>query len=141
MISTLTCLSAFVATMQFGLASRYGDPGDRYAGRTLTCHRFMEPRSFRAAIAQGCAHRWLPCGTRLLVGNTRTGRIGACTVVDRGPYGAMHRGRWVIKRRARDPGTWRGVLDLLPPVASRLGLNGLEPVLVQPVRPRAARVQ
>ena len=137
MMGTPTCLSAFLATVQFGLASRYGDPGDNLAGRTLSCHRSMAGPTFRRAVSQGCAHRWLPCGTRLLIQNAANGRIGICTVVDRGPYGAMHRGRWVIKRRERDPGTWRGVLDLLPPVADRLGVDGIHLILLQIARPWA----
>ncbi|MCS6915277.1 MAG: septal ring lytic transglycosylase RlpA family protein [Myxococcota bacterium] len=95
----------------------------------------MARPAFLSAVAQGCAHRWLPCGTQLLIVSGTTGRGATCTVVDRGPYGALHQGRWLIKRRAGDPGTWRGILDLLPPVANRLRLNGLQPVLVRVLEP------
>lgn len=139
MIGTLTCLSGLLATVQFGMASRFGEPGDMLAGYTLMCRRHMTRPAFLEAITQGCAHRWLPCGTRLLIVSGTTGRHAACTVVDRGPYGALHQGRWLIKRRAADLGTWRGILDLLPPVANRLRLNGLQPVLVRVLEPFVSR--
>lgn len=137
MMGTLTCLSALLATVQFGVASRYGEPGDRLAGGVASCRYRMDRPSFRRAVSQGCAHRWLPCGTQIVLRNPQNGRSASCTVVDRGPYGAMYRGRWVIKRRERDPGTWRGVLDLLPPVANRLGVDGRQPLLIHVVKKSA----
>lgn len=124
-------LPHIVFAAQVGLASVFGYPGDRWAGGSLRCHRHLSSAAFKRAKAEGCAHRTLPCGARLLVQDLRTGRQATCAVIDRGPYGAMHRGRWVLKRRTSDPGRWRGVADLLPPVARRLGLNGLDLVLLR----------
>lgn len=120
-----------------GLASTYGYPGtgDPLSGKSLRCQRFMSPRAYQKALPIGVAHRTLPCGTKVLIWDLRTGRRARAIVIDSGPYGALlPSGRWVIKRRASDPGVWRGVLDVLPPVAARLGLTGLDPVIVQ-VRP------
>lgn len=138
MIDASACLSALF-TASVGMASQYDWPRDPHSGRSLSCHRSLRPAAFRQAAAEGCAHRWLPCGTRLLVQDLRTGRAAACTVVDRGPYGAMHRGRWVLKRTAREPGRWRGILDVLTPVARRLRLQGLDPIMMWVVPPRTAK--
>ncbi len=135
MIASAVCVATVLMSFQVGASSHYRWPGDRQAGRTLMCHRYLEPGRFRAALGEGCAHRFLPCGTRLLVEDLATNRSGTCTVVDRGPYGAIYHGRWLLKRRYADPGDWRGVLDVLPPVATRLGLHGLHPVLLQVVAP------
>lgn len=114
-----------------GLASWYGYPGDRWAGGDRrACRRAMGGGpAFERALLSGVAHRTLPCGTRLLLRNASTGRWTAARVVDRGPYGAvLSNGRWVVKLREGDPGEWRGVLDLLPGVADRLGAHGLHRV-------------
>jgi rare lipoprotein A len=41
---------------------------------------------YRAPKAMGCAHRFLPFGTRLKVTNLRNGRELILTVNDRGPF-------------------------------------------------------
>ncbi len=107
-----------------GMASRFGDPGDLYAGEHLSCTRQkMGPNQMV------CAHRTLPCGTPIVVENIRNGRIAVCAVADRGPYGAiMKSGRWHIKRHEKDPGTWRGLIDLSPSMAKALAFNGFENV-------------
>ena len=121
-------LLAFLGTPEIsvekGLATRFGDPGDPLDGDRLSCvRRPMLPGE------HACAHRTLPCGTTLIVENPRTGAITTCAVLDRGPYGAiLKNGKWVIKLRKKDPGSWRGVLDLSPSVARALKHNGREPV-------------
>ena len=70
------------------------------------------------AEALTLASRTIPLGTYVLIeGN---GRSVWCRVNDRGPYGAMHDGRWVLKKRSSDPGVWRGVADLSLGCARRL---------------------
>jgi len=113
-----------------GLASIYGQPGDRHAGGRPACLRGARLPPPEVPF---CAHRTLPCGSVLLVELARTGARALCVVIDRGPYGAIHDGSWVLKRRRSDPGRWRGVLDLSLGVAIRLGHRGLERVRLQPL--------
>lgn len=107
-----------------GRATRFGDPGDRWAGRHLSCtHEKLKPGQMV------CAHRNLPCGTVLVLHNPRTRRLAACEVLDRGPFGAiLPTGEWGIKIKRDEPGTWRGILDLSPAVADALAHNGFEKV-------------
>jgi rare lipoprotein A (peptidoglycan hydrolase) len=50
--------------------------------------------------------------------------MATCQVLDRGPFGAqLPGGRFVIKRTAVGRGTWRGILDVSPGVAARLGMH------------------
>lgn len=95
------------------------------------------------------AHRTWPCGTKVWVYLPRMKKGTWGVVMDRGPYGAIgyrtdgfycgHRqGRkkeWCVKRPWRlvagvltrsDPGKWRGVADLSPPLRLLLGHNGWE---------------
>jgi hypothetical protein len=111
---------------EVGLSSRYGDPGDRLAGRHLSCtHQKMQPGQLV------CAHRTLPCGSVVMLHNPRTGRLAMCEVLDRGPFGAvLPDGKWGVKIRKAEPGVWRGIIDLAPAVAEALGHNGLEPVRI-----------
>src|SRR5262245_14969397 len=95
---------------EHGLATRFGDPGDLLAGAELKCTRErLRPGQLV------CAHRTLPCGTLLMLQNPRTGRFALCSVLDRGPYGAiLPSGQWGFKLRKSEPGRWRGLLDLAP---------------------------
>jgi hypothetical protein len=118
-----------------GIASRYGDPGDYWGAGNMACTK-KPPDNF----IKGCAHRTLPCDTILLLENPRTHRRSICLVLDRGPYGAMYEGKWLIKIHRADPGVWRGVLDLTPAVSNELEHNGFEKINIwvltvpQPVR-------
>lgn len=138
-----------------GLASRYGypgDPGDVPAGHRA-CRAALVARwgaaRWASALAAGVASRDLPCGTRLLLasggpvgqgvrlagrgtgrGTDGGARVVIAYVVDRGPYGQLlPGGRYVASTRLQPGARWRGVLDLLPGVAARLGLRGLQPVV------------
>ncbi|MBL9006047.1 MAG: hypothetical protein JNJ46_17465 [Myxococcales bacterium] len=127
--------AAFLASpsvgSQTGLAAVYGQPGDRLAGGPLACTH--QPLRQDELV---CAHRTLPCGTQLLVQSRRSGRIATCRVLDRGPYGArLASGRFVIKLRPEERGTWRGIVDLSPAVAHMLGVTGNEPVRMLYLRP------
>ena len=54
-----------------------------------------------------------------------------CRVLDRGPFGAiLPSGDWGVKIRASEPGSWRGLIDLSPAVATALGHNGRERVRI-----------
>jgi len=116
---------------EVGLVTRYGDPGDKYGSGRMAC----KPHPYVDQYMMGCAHRTLPCGTVLFLENPRTGMRTYCTVMDRGPYGAMHEGKWRIKIRPSDPGKWRGILDITPAVSRALGHNGFEYLKVWVVTP------
>ncbi len=107
-----------VAT-EAGQAAVFGYEGDELAGGPLACTgKQLRPGQMV------CAHRTLPCGTRLLVQNLSSQRLATCRVLDRGPFGAsLPGGRFVIKRTAAQRGTWRGVVDVSPAVAARLGMH------------------
>lgn len=117
-----------LTTMHYdrGLATRFGDPNDHWDGKQLSCtHEKLQPGELV------CAHRTLPCGTTLILENPRNGRFALCSVLDRGPFGAiLPTGRWGLKIHKRDPGAWRGILDLSPAVARALGHNGRERIRV-----------
>jgi hypothetical protein len=117
-----------MTAMQYerGVATRFGDPGDRLTGEHLSCtHQHLQPGQLV------CAHRTLPCGTTLILENPRNGRFALCEVLDRGPFGAiLPSGQWGMKIRASQPGDWRGVLDLAPAVADALGHNGRERIRI-----------
>ena len=111
------------------LATVFGYEGDEHKGGEAVClHRDLRPDDI------GIAHRDLPCGTRVTIENPRTGKVVVAKVVDHGPYGANVGKHWVIKRRASDPGIWRGCVDLTMRAARLIGHNGFEPVIIRPVQ-------
>ncbi len=106
-------------------ATIFGYPGDKWAGGdALALKRPVNPTDM------GIAHRTWPLGTTVMVYNPRTKLFAVGTVIDRGPYGAMHKGKWVLKRKRRDPGKWRGCVDLTPALAKAVQHNGYEKVRV-----------
>ncbi len=102
-----------------GYATLYGDPGDPLAGGNLACTDQPIP-----ADQPVCAHRWLPCGTKMIVMNLERSGKTACRVGDRGPYGVDRFGRW------------RGVIDLTPHVARAVRLDGRDLVRVLYLLPK-----
>ena len=62
-----------------GIASTYGE-GDGFEGNLTACGQV-----FHTNVVQ-IAHKSLPCGTRVMVEDTDTGRSVEATVTDRGPY-------------------------------------------------------
>ncbi len=103
----------------------FGYPGDRWAGgNALLLKRPVNDSDF------GVAHRTLPLGSKVLVCRDT---CALATVIDRGPYGAMHEGSWVLKRRKSDPGVWRGCLDTTPALAKALKHQGFDKVSVTPI--------
>jgi hypothetical protein len=117
-------------------ASIFGDEDDEMKGGEAVClHRDLRPDDI------GIAHRDLPCGTRVRLRNPRTGREVVAKVVDHGPYGAKVGKRWVIKRKASDPGIWRGCVDLTSRAARMIGHNGFEPVILTVIQKDAPMVK
>jgi hypothetical protein len=98
----------FGVGMDEGYATLYGTPGDPLDGDVLACQHRPIPQD--EAL---CAHRWLPCGTRIVVMNLERPGLAACRVADRGPYGV-----------ASGSGRWRGIIDLTPQAAKNVRLDG-----------------
>lgn len=129
-VLALLCESAHDASAETVKATRFGYPGDRWAGRTLRClGRAMEPGDLVIA------HRRLPCGTVVRVTSRRTGRSVVATVADKGPWGALlPDGTWTLKRRRTDPGVWRGGADLSPAVVKAIGHRSFDRVELEVLR-------
>lgn len=89
-----------------------------------------------------CANRELACGTVLNVQREDTGKIAQCRVLDRGPFGicldskngkgsrACGEGKkwkngnvWYRKNLEVDDDLWRGIIDLSPGIANKLGVH------------------
>lgn len=98
------------------------------------------------------AHRTLPCGTRVLLAHEHG--WAAAVVGGRGPYGAYGyrrrggyrcraRGQkgWCVKKKKKDPGVWRGIADMTPPVLRALRHSGYAPVWILTTRAEVARAQ
>ena len=94
-----------------GYATRFGDPGDIHAGGDMACTRTPVQQD-----EPMCAHRWLPCGTEVVVINQERRGAARCRVADRGPYGVDPSGRW------------RGIIDLTPGAATAVRLDGRDAV-------------
>ena len=122
-----------------GLASRYGYPGDPYEpiGQPYACEATLKHRwglkQWKQVVKQGIAHRSLPCGTQLLICRTASPQCTHAIVVDRGPYGALDlHGRWHARKHLHEGERYRGIVDLLSPVAKKLGIRGIEKVVLWP---------
>lgn len=99
----MSYLIAVLMTVQVGYATMFGDTTEDMGG-TPACTYRLSKSEMRRLLPKGCAHRTLPCGTRLEVVRMWRGRLlhATCRVVDRGPNG-----------RRRD-GSYRGVVDMMP---------------------------
>ncbi len=128
----LALLVEGVAEAETGKATRFADPGDKWRGGKSPClGRRIESTDW------GIAHRRLPCGTLVRVTNRRTGLSVVAPVVTRGPYGALLAdGTWHVKRRASDPGVWRGIVDLTPPVFAALEARSFDKVTLEVIHGR-----
>jgi hypothetical protein len=117
----------FTPPTEGGVASQYGEPGDIYAQQALACDISKHIDNY----VHICASRWVPCGTVLLLQNQSNHELSWCTVMDRGPYGAMIKNddntySWGMKITPRDPGVWRGILDMSPATTKEMHHNGFE---------------
>lgn len=103
----------------------FGYPGDKWAGGDAL--HLKRPVN---ATDVGIAHRTWPMGSWVLVKHLKTGKMAVAQVIDRGPYGAIHEGEWVLKRKRSEPGKWRGCADLTPNLAAILGHDGFDRVRI-----------
>jgi rare lipoprotein A len=115
---------------QVGLASWYGggDGDHGLHGKITATGEVFDPS------AQTCASRTIPLNTVVMVEDVRSGRRAWCRVNDRGPYGAIYQGDWIIKTSSHQPGKWRGVMDLSRGTAKALGFSfrsGLNPIKIR----------
>lgn len=127
-ILTLLNLSN-ASNVDVGLASVFND-------KVLACPR----TSYKHSNGNICAHRSLPCGEEVNIVRIDNGKISSCTIADRGPFGFCVQSkrntrecgmgaRWIngskfIKHKTPiKSGTWRGILDMSPKVAKRLGIK------------------
>lgn len=81
-----------------------------------------------------CAHRKLPFDTVILVENLANGRRAWCRVNDRGPYEVEEvEGQYVVRKRAREDGSRRGIVDLSVAMARKLRMKeaGLQTVYLR----------
>src|SRR5262245_31425140 len=95
-----------------GYATIYGTPGDVHAGGDMACLHRPVPQDEKL-----CAHRWLPCGTKVFVVNLEHPGMTTCRVADRGPFGVD-----------KQSGRWHGVIDLTPGTAKAVRLDGRDMV-------------
>lgn len=142
------------ATSQLYYATIFATPNDKFVGGKSPC-LLRTPLPTDNIIA----HRTLPCGTKVKLTNVRTGRSTVTYIGERGPYGACTypgwspsnptnplqpnpcpKGYWQVKRKASDPGIWRGAADITPAVAGQIGHTGYELILLE-VMPRTGRTQ
>lgn len=107
--------AAFGVGMDEGYATVYGTPDDMNLGEsgTMACTHRAVPQNEKL-----CAHRWLPCGTEVVVVNLEHDGVTTCKVADRGPFG---------KTKA---GQWRGIIDLTPGAAKGARLDGRDLVRI-----------
>lgn len=74
---------------EVGVASRFGDPGDKWVGGHLYCAPKRRVNSQEHVCANRHAgYKRLPCGSILILESPRTKKRSWCKVMDRGPYGA-----------------------------------------------------
>lgn len=125
----LALLVEGVAEAETGRVTRFADRHDRHSGGVSRClGRRVQPDDWGVAVRGG------RCGQLYRVTNLRTGLSVVAPKVDSGPYGAMHQGEWVLKRRRADPGVWRGIVDATPPVFAALEARSFDRVELEVVR-------
>lgn len=124
---------------EIGKASTFSIYGDKYnpPNQPLAC----EPRIIRARgkiywakiLNKGIAHRTLPCGSKVRIYHIHRGKIISADayVVDRGPYGVQIKNKWYLRKKLRNGEKYRGIVDVLYPLAKKLKLNGMGYVFLQ----------
>lgn len=105
------------------ISTIFGTPRDKHAGgNAVFLKRPVDDQDI------GIAHRTLPLGKPIIVFNRRTRQASHGIILDRGPYGAMHEGKWFVKKYKHQPGTYRGCADLTPRLARRVGHDSWDKV-------------
>ena len=129
---------------EFGKASVFAIHGDKYnpENKPLACEsRIIRKHGhtyWQKILTHGVAHRTLPCGSKIrvyIIGKKRV-RSSYAYVVDRGPYGVVHNGRWRLRRKLYPGERYRGILDVLAPLAKKLNVSGIFFVVVKIISPR-----
>ena len=105
--------AVFQVGVDDGYATRFGDEGDIHAGGDMACTQTPVPQDEPV-----CAHRWLPCGTEVVVLNQE--RRGATT-----SEGAQ-RGEGI---REVDGADHRRPIDVSAGAARSLTLQGAAPAI------------
>lgn len=119
-----------IPVQEIGVASWYGSGVSNDFGMHGKVTATGEP--FNPSL-RSCASRSIRLHTVVIVELLRTGKRITCRVNDRGPYGAIHNGEWLVKLSRGDPGEWRGVMDLSRKAAEDIGFNfskGMEPIAI-----------
>lgn len=142
MDTILAILMSFTgAPAEVDYAGQFAQPGDIWMGGPSPClNREVSPDD------EIIAHRTLPCGTVVSIYNPSTGLTAIAKIGERGPYGACldedwvkgtpcH--QWVVKKKASDPGVWRGSFDLTPAVGKAIGQRGVDLIIVTPMKRNA----
>lgn len=122
---------------QFGNGSVFSLKGDKYnpENQPLACESILIKRhgrsSFKKMMYYGVAHRTIPCGTelKLCVDKKNNFKCSKAYVIDRGPYGVVYqhkkKKRWRMFRKLPRGKRYRGIVDVLSPLASRLRVSGI----------------
>jgi len=122
----MTALTLLVALLtgrvELAVAGVYSMPGDRFDNGQIACQGMTGEE-----IRMGFAHRSKPCGTPALICGRRCALGWA---VDVGPFGALTKKGWRVRRRLRAGERYRGSLDLRPDLARAVGVRGVEMVTV-----------
>jgi hypothetical protein len=122
MTTTLLYLLTLLSTAHLVTAATYAQPGDKWDTGHLACQH-MSP----AQVEHGFAHRSAPCGSVAMI---CAKRCAVGWVVDRGPYGALTRTGWRLRRRLRAGERYRGEVDLRVGLARAVGVRGVRGVVV-----------
>ena len=129
---------------EFGKASVFAIHGDKYnpENKPLACEsRIIRKHGhdyWQKILTHGVAHRTLPCGSKIkifILGKKKI-RSSYAYVVDRGPYGVVHNGKWRLRRKLCLGEQYRGILDVLAPLAKKLNVSGIFFVVVKIISPR-----
>lgn len=133
----LAILIPFAILSQFGKGSVFSIKGDKYnpENQPLACESVLIKRhgrsSFQKMMSYGVAHRTIPCGTemKICVQKKNNFQCSKAYVIDRGPYGVVYKHknkkRWRMYRRLPSGKKYRGIVDVLSPLANRLKVSGL----------------
>lgn len=123
-------LSIFLSA-HFATAGVYAQPGDAWDNGQLACQRVLKRqlgKSWQAAAERyGVAHRSAPCGAWLVV---CARRCSIAVVADRGPYGALTRHGYKVRRVLGERERYRGDFDLRVGLARAIGFRGAGAVAV-----------
>lgn len=108
--TALVFACSFVADSASALETKASFYGAKFAGKKTASGKPFNPNGMTAAS------KTLPLGSKVLVKNKKTGKQAAVTITDRGPY---KKGRGI---------------DLSKGAAKKIGMSGVAPVKVKPLK-------